>query len=123
MCHAINIPQSKTKETKMNFVSTIIASIMSVTIMAASPVTAQISDREAAALALGAAAIIAGTAIASQNRRRDRHHHHYHPVPVYPQRYYHPAPVYSHPPSLRYRYYEPMPAPSPYYHHPHRRHW
>jgi hypothetical protein len=24
---------------------------------------------------------------------------------------------------LRYRYYEPMPAPSPYYHHPYRRHW
>jgi hypothetical protein len=29
----------------------------------------------------------------------------------------------QYPPSLRYRYYEPLPAPSPYYHHPYRRHW
>ena len=57
------------------------------------------SDSEAAAIALGTAAILAGVAIASQ-RRKPRHHNHYHRP-----RHYQPAPLYQ-----RYReprYYQP----------------
>jgi hypothetical protein len=96
----------------MNIKTTLIAGITAISMLFTESATAQVSDREAAAIALGAAAIIAGAAIASQHRGHERYHHHYHHVP-------HPA----YPPPLRYRYYEPMPAPSPYYHHPYRRHW
>lgn len=94
----------------MKIVTYIIAGIMGVGTLLTTPANAQISDREAAAIALGAAAIIAGAAIASQHRRRERHHHYY------------PVPSHSYQPSLRYRHYEPMHAPSSYYHHPYRRH-
>ena len=95
----------------MKIKTTLLASITAVSMLFTGSASAQVSDREAAAIALGAAAIIAGAAIASQHRR-ERHHHHYYPVP---------QPAY--PPPLSHRYYEPMPAPSPYYHHPYRRHW
>ena len=63
----------------------------------------------AAGIALGAAAIIAGVIISSQRHNRRPH--------------YVAPPVYAPPTPLRYRYYEPVPAPSPYYHSPYRRHW
>lgn len=69
-----------------------------------------ISDREAAAIALGTAALIAGVAIASQ-RNRHRHHHHYY-APAHP----------THPYPLRYRYTEPRDyIPPPYYYNPYYR--
>ena len=58
-----------------------------------------ISDSEAAAIALGTAAILAGVAIASQ-RRKPRHHNHYYHHPYQPH-------YYRQPPPLRYRYQEP----------------
>jgi hypothetical protein len=105
----------------LTMISCAMLGIMSLSTVTSTPARSQISDRDAAALALGAAAIIAGAAIVSQNRRKERHYHHYHPVPSYPNPYYRSVPTY--PPPLRYRYYEPAPAPSPYYHHPYRRHW
>jgi hypothetical protein len=81
-----------------------------IAIFASNTAYAHDRDREVgAAVALGITGLVVGAIIASQSRPR---HHHY----VAP-----PPPQY--PPSLRYRYYEPLPAPSPYYHHPYRRHW
>lgn len=93
-------------------VKSMILAATAILALASNPASAH-DDRDgqiAAGIALGAAAIIAGAIVSSQRRN---HHHHYVAPPVY-------APP---PPPLRYRYYEPVPAPSPYYHHPYRRHW
>jgi hypothetical protein len=65
------------------------------------------SDREAAAIALGLAAVLGGVAIASQRKKKPRvYHHYYQPPPRY----------YGLPPPLHYRYTEPQDyVPYPYY--------
>lgn len=92
-------------------IKTLIAGIAAFMMLIPSAQADRISEREAAAIALGTAAILAGVAIASQRPRKPRHYnHHYHNNHHYHRPHYH-----GHPYPLRYRYQEPR-YYRPYHH-------
>lgn len=86
-------------------IKTLIAGIAAFMMLIPSAQADRISEREAAAIALGTAAILAGVAIASQRPRKPRHYNHNYHRPHY----------HGHPYPLRYRYQEPR-YYRPYHH-------